>query len=101
VNSTAGFKLFFQSLRRTIAWAFTDTRCRRDLFSLRRIEEVLEVAIFREDIVHRLVDDIVGGYMNESGVVIDLCCCDLIQPNRSTDAADLLISSNGIFVSPI
>ena len=89
MNSTAGYKLSFQAFRRTIAWAFTDTQSRRDLFGLRRIEEVLEVAIFREDIVHRLFDDIVGGYVNESGILIDLCCCDLIQPNRSADATDL------------
>jgi hypothetical protein len=37
-----------------------------------RLQEVLEVAILREDISKRLFHDIIGGCFDESGVLIDL-----------------------------
>ena len=85
-----GYKLLCRLLGRTIARAFTDTQSRRNLLGLRRLEEVLEVTVLREDIVQRLVHNIVGGCVDEGGVLIDLCGGDLIQPNRSTDVAALV-----------
>src|ERR1700677_667833 len=43
-----------------------------------------------EDIVERLVHDIGCGCVDESGVLIDPHGGGLIQPNRSTDVADLV-----------
>src|SRR5271155_4303410 len=40
-----GYKLLCRLLRPTIAWAFTDTQSRRNLLGLRRLQEVLEVAV--------------------------------------------------------
>src|SRR5271157_1814372 len=72
---------------RIFIWAFTDAQRRGDLLGLWRLQKVLEVAVLREDIVERLVDHIVGGCVDESGVLIDLLGGGLVQPNRSTDVA--------------
>ncbi len=79
-------------LRRTIAHAFTDTQSGSNLFGLRRLEEVLEVTVLRENIVERLINNIIGGCVHESGVLIDLRGGGLIEPNRSTDVAALVES---------
>src|ERR1700687_6449122 len=85
-----GCKLLCRLLRRTIARAFSHTQSGGNLLGVCRLQEVLEVAVLREDIVERLVHNIIRGCVNESGVLIDLCCGDLIQPNRSTDVAALV-----------
>jgi len=51
--------------------------------------KVLEVAVFREDIVERLVHNIVGGCVDESGM-IGLFGGRFVQANDSTDIADLV-----------
>jgi hypothetical protein len=48
------------------------------------------VAVLREDIVERLVHNIVCGCVDESGVLIDLLGGGLIQPNGSTDVAGVV-----------
>jgi len=45
-----GYKLPCRLLGRTIGRAFTDTQRRGNLLSLWRLQEVLEVTVFREDI---------------------------------------------------
>src|SRR6267143_2584792 len=87
-HSTPVASFFGRLLRRTIARAFTDTQSGRCQLGLWRLEEILEVTAFREDIVQRLVRNIVRGCVDESGVLIDLCSGGLIQPNGSTDVAD-------------
>src|SRR5258708_17538757 len=72
---------------RILARTFTDTQRGSDLLSLWRLQKVLEVAVLREDIVERLVHNIVCGCMDESGILINLFGGGLVQPNRSTDVA--------------
>src|ERR1017187_9005331 len=72
---------------RILIWAFTDAQRRGDLLGLWRLQKVLKVAVLREDIVERLVHHIVGGCVDEGGVLIDLLGGGLVQPNRSTDVA--------------
>jgi predicted methyltransferase MtxX (methanogen marker protein 4) len=57
---------------------------------LRRLEKVLKVTVFREDIIERLIDNIVRGCVDEGGVLIDLRGGRLIKPNRSTDVTALV-----------
>src|SRR5271157_5036096 len=83
-------KLLRRLLGRTIARAFSHTQSGGNLLGVCRLQEVLEVAVFREDIVERLVHNIVGGCVDESGVLIDLLSGGFIQPNRSTDVAALV-----------
>ena len=85
-----GYKLPCRLLGRTIGRAFTDTQRRDNLLSLWRLQEVLEVTVFREDIIERLIQNIVGGCVDEGGVLIDLRGGRLIQPNRSTDVTALV-----------
>src|ERR1700686_4230835 len=85
-----GNELLCRLLRRTIARAFTDTQSGSNLLGLRRLQKVLEVTVFREDIVERLVHNIVGGCVDEGGVLIDLRGGSFIQPNGSTDVAGLV-----------
>jgi hypothetical protein len=59
-----GYKLLCRLLRRTVAWTFTDTQSRSNLLGLWRLQEVLEVTVFREDIIERLIDNIVRGCFN-------------------------------------
>jgi hypothetical protein len=68
---------------RILTRAFTDTQCGSNLLGLWRLQKVLEVAVLREDIVERLVHNIVGGCVDESGVLIDLLGGGLIQPNKA------------------
>ena len=37
-----------------------------------RLQEVLEITVFRKDIIERLIHNIVGGCVDEGGVLIDL-----------------------------
>src|SRR5208282_4870033 len=85
-----GYKLPCRLLCRTIVRAFTDTQSRRNLLGLRRLEKVLEVTVFREDIIERLIDNIVGGCVDKGGILIDLRRGDLIESDRSTDVAALV-----------
>jgi hypothetical protein len=62
----------------TIARAFTDTQSGRRRLGLWCLEEILEVMVFREDIVQRFVHNIVRGCADESGILIDLCSGGLI-----------------------
>ena len=91
-------RLFCRLLHRSIAWVFTYTQSRSNLFGLWSLQKVLEVTVFREDIVQRLVRNIVRGCLNESGVLIDLGCVDLIPANGRTDVADLVDLSSGILL---
>jgi hypothetical protein len=61
-----------------------------NLLGVWRLQEVLEVTVFGEDIIEGLIHNIVGGCVDEGGVLIDLRGCGLIQPNRSTDVAALV-----------
>jgi hypothetical protein len=63
--------------------AFTDAQRGSNLLGLWRLQKVLEVTVLREDIVERLVHNIVGGCVDESGVLIDLLGGGLIQPNEA------------------
>jgi ATP-dependent exoDNAse (exonuclease V) alpha subunit len=45
---------------------------------LRRLQKLLKVTVFRENIVEGLVDDIVGGGVDEGCVLIDLTTKDLL-----------------------
>ncbi len=84
-----GYKLLRRLLSaRTIARPFTDAQSGSNLLGLRRLQKVLKVAVLREDIVERLVHNIVCGCVDESGILIDLCGGGLVEPNRSTDVAD-------------
>src|SRR5664279_1161219 len=65
---------------RILIWAFADTQRGSDLVGLWRLQKVLKVAVLREDIVERLVHHIVGGCVDESGVLIDLLGGGLVQP---------------------
>ncbi len=70
-----GSKLLRRLLRlilRISIRAFTDTQRGGNLPGLWRLQKVLKVAVFREDIVEGFVHDIVGGCVDESGVLIDL-----------------------------
>jgi hypothetical protein len=60
--------------------------------------KVLEITALREDMVERLIQNIICGWVDESGVLIDEPGRGLIQPNGST-ARVWWISSSGIFVS--
>jgi hypothetical protein len=53
------------------------------------LEEVLEVAVFAEDVGERLFDDIVGASAYEVSVLIDLSCGCVGQPNRRADLTGL------------
>ena len=55
-----------------------------------RLQEVLEVTVFREDIIERLIHNIVGGCVDEGCVLIDLRGGRLIQSNRSADVTALV-----------
>src|SRR5208282_2535576 len=85
-----GCKLLCRLLRGTIARAFSHTQSGGNLLGVCRLQEVLEVAVLREDIVERLVHNIIRGCVDESGVLIDLRGGRLIQPNRSTDMTALV-----------
>src|SRR5208337_340449 len=85
-----GSKLLRRLLRlilRILIWAFTHAQRGSDLLGLWRLQKVLEVAVLREDIVERFIHNVVGGCVDESGVLIDLLGGGLVQPNRSTDVA--------------
>src|ERR1700674_5513113 len=84
------YKLLCRLIRRTIARTLTDTQCRRNLFGLRRLQKILKVAVFREDIAERFVHYIAGGCVDESGVPIDRLGSRFIKPDRSTDVVDLV-----------
>jgi hypothetical protein len=60
--------------------------------------KVLEITALQEDIVERLVQNIIRGCVDESGALIELPGGGLIQLNGSTDWV-WWISSSGIFVS--
>ena len=62
--------------------AFTDAQRGSDLLGLWRLQKVLEVAVLREDIVERLVHNIVRGCVDESGILIDLFGGGFVQPNQ-------------------
>jgi hypothetical protein len=62
----------------------------KQLASPGRLQKVLKVAAFREDIVDGLVYHIVGGCVDESGILIDLLGGELVQSNKSTDVAALV-----------
>src|SRR5208283_3386889 len=85
-----GCKLLCRLLRRTIARAFSHTQSRGNLLGVCRLQEVLEVPVFGEDIVERLVHNIIRGCVDEGGILIDLRCGDLIESDRSTDVAALV-----------
>jgi hypothetical protein len=54
-----------------------------------RLQEVLEVTVFRKDIAERLLYDIVGASVNESGVLIDLHSDRIGESNRGTNLSGL------------
>src|ERR1700730_2362500 len=56
-------------------------RC--DLLRLWRLQEVLKVAIFGEDIGESLLDNIIGTSMDEGGILIDLSSGRVSEPDRS------------------
>src|SRR5258708_29180208 len=80
-----GYKLPCRLLGRTIGRAFTDTQRRGNLLGVWRLQEVLEVTVFREDIIERLIHNIVGGCVHQGGVLIDPRRRGLIQPNTSKE----------------
>ena len=85
VDSTPAAKLLRRLLRlifRILIRASTDAQRGGNLLGLWRLQKVLKVAVFREDIVERLVHHIVGGCVDESGVLIDLLGGGLVQPNQ-------------------
>jgi hypothetical protein len=55
-----------------------------------RLQKVLKVAVFREDIVESLVHHIVGGCVDKSGILIDLFGGRFVQSNGSTDVPALV-----------
>ena len=70
-----------------------------DLLRLRRLQEVLKVAIFGEDIGERLLDDIVGGCVDEGGILIDLCSGCVGEPIEALICRVWMTSSSGIAFS--
>jgi hypothetical protein len=90
VDSTPATSFLAGFLAAPLAGPFTDTQHRGNLLSLWRLQEVLEVTVFREDIIERLIQNIVGGCVDEGGVLIDLRGGRLIQPNGSTDVTALV-----------
>jgi hypothetical protein len=58
---------------------FADAQSRRHLRSLRALQELLKVPIFREDIVERFVHHIICCSVNERGILIDLRGGALVQ----------------------
>src|SRR5208283_2564685 len=55
----------FRLILRIFIRAFTDAQCGSDLLGLWRLQKVLEVAVFRKDIVERFIHNIVGGCVDE------------------------------------
>ncbi len=94
-----GSKLLRRLLRvipRIFIWAFTDAQRGRDLLGLWRLQKVLKVAVLREHIVERFVHDIIGGCVDESGILIDLLSGRFVQANRSADIPAQVDFSSGI-----
>jgi hypothetical protein len=65
-----------------------DTQSRRDQLRPRSLQRVLKVAILREDIAERFVHHIVGGDLNENGILIDLDI-SFIKPDHDAALAVL------------
>jgi len=89
-DSTPATSFFAGCSAAPIGRAFTDTQHRGNLLGVCRLQEILEVTVFREDIIERLIHNIVGGCVDEGGVLIDLRGGGLIKPNRSTDVTALV-----------
>src|SRR5580658_4808657 len=81
----AGCRLLCGRLRRFYGWHLANAKGRRNLLRLWRLQELLKVTILGEDIAKRLLHDIIGAGMDVSGVLIDLRCSRVRQPNRGAD----------------
>jgi hypothetical protein len=68
---------------------FADAKRSRNLTGFRRFEEVLEVAIFAEDIRERLFNNIIGASADEGGILIDLRCGRISESNGGADLTGL------------
>src|SRR5271168_1865411 len=64
---------------------FSDAKCGSDLSCLRRLQELLEVTIFGENIGQSLLNYIVGASTNESRILINLCGGCIGEANRGAD----------------
>jgi hypothetical protein len=67
-----GERLLSSRLRCLGSRALPYPQCRCNLPGFRGLEEVLEVAVFAEDIGEGLFDDIIGASADECSVLIDL-----------------------------
>src|ERR1700739_252926 len=56
-----------------------------DFLCFGRLQELLKVAVFREDIGERLLHHFIGGSVDEGGILIDLCSGRIGQPNRGAE----------------
>ena len=69
----------------SLRWHFANAKGRRNLLRLWRLQELLKVAVLGEDIGESLLDNIIGTGMDEGGILIDLRCGRISQPNRGAD----------------
>src|SRR5579864_9457832 len=82
--------LFPRLLGGTIGYSFPNTQSRSNLLRLRSLQELLKITVFREDIVQRLVHDVVSGCLDKSSVLIHLGSGRLVEPNGGANVADLV-----------
>ena len=76
----------------------TNPQRRCNLPGFRGLEEVLEVAVFAEDIGESLLDNIVSTSPNEGGILIDLGSGRVREPNGCANLTGLDDSSSGMVV---